>query len=322
MAVRERDGIERHTAFLGRLKRLDGRVAVVTGANGGLGLEAACGLAALGARVVLASRSERRNAAALEELKARVPEGAAEAMPLDLASLTSVAAFADALKDRVPAVDVLINNAGVMAPPTRRETVDGFELQFGVNHLGHFALTGRLRPLLEAARDGGVVVAVASLAAWKARITFDDLQFRHRYSPFGAYRQSKLSNLLFGRELARRAAAKEWNLHARIAHPGWALTHIIQNGPGSGGKSLLSWVMETGAREAFRWFGQSAARGAEPFLHAAASPLARDGVYYGPTGPGERKGAPGLAVVPPSARDDHVARRLWEVSARLTDVAL
>lgn len=315
------DRLERHTAFLNTLNRLDGRTAVVTGANSGLGLETACGLASLGARVILASRSEERNAAALATLRKRVPDASAETAQLDLASLASIERFTNDLRDRLTALDILVNNAGVMAPPVRRETADGFEMQFGVNHLGHFALTGRLKPLLEASpREGGVMVAVASLAAWKARIHFDDLQSRHRYSPFDAYRQSKLANLLFGQELARRSRASGWNLHSRIAHPGWSQTQLVVNGPGSGKQSLPSWVMETGAKVAFRWFGQSAASGAEPFLYAAASPLAHDGCYYGPDGAGERTGKSELAIVPPSANDPRVARRLWEVSERLTGV--
>ncbi|BCI68322.1 oxidoreductase [Acetobacter aceti] len=315
------DAIERHTTFLNTLNRLDGRTAVVTGANSGLGLETACGLASLGARVILASRSEERNAAALRILQQRVPGAAAETAPLDLASLASIERFANTLRDRLTSLDILVNNAGVMAPPVRKETADGFEMQFGVNHLGHFALTGRLKPLLEASRkEGGVVVAVASLAAWKSRIHFDDLQSRHRYSPFDAYRQSKLANLLFGQELARRSRSLGWKLHARIAHPGWSQTQLVVNGPGSGKQNLSSWVMETGAKVAFHLFGQSAACGAEPFLYAAASPLAHDGCYYGPDGAGERTGKTDLAIVPPSAHDPRVARRLWEVSERLTGV--
>ncbi|MBV1838005.1 SDR family oxidoreductase [Acetobacter estunensis] len=307
------------TDFLASLERQEGRVAVVTGANSGLGFETACGLAALGAHVILAARNEERNASALKALLKRVPGAKAETARLDLASLESVAAFAEGLHARLPALDILVNNAGVMAPPLRQETVDGFEVQFGVNHLGHFALTGRLKPLLEAGR--GIVIPVASLAAVHAHIQFDDLQWRARYSPFGAYRQSKLANLLFGLELARRAKKEGWNLHARIAHPGWARTSLVSNGMAKGVSALRAWIIDHGSAQAFRWFGQSAQAGAEPILYAVASRRARDGVYYGPDGAGERKGPPGCAIIPPSAHDPSVARRLWEVSERLTGVA-
>ncbi|NHO32114.1 SDR family oxidoreductase [Acetobacter fallax] len=307
-------------SFLSTLERLDGQVAVVTGANSGLGFETACDLARLGARVILASRSTERNEMAVRTLVDRVPSARVEAASLDLASLASVEEFSDRLAGRVSSVDVLVNNAGVMAPPERLETKDGFELQFGVNHLGHFALTGRLKPLLETSPGGGIVIAVASLAAWKGRILFDDLQSRYRYVPFHAYDQSKLANLMFGMELSRRAMTEGWNLHSRIAHPGWARTQLIVNGLGSRTGNMLTRVTELGAHVAFRLLGQSAADGAEPFVYAAASPKARDGQYYGPTGAGERRGAPGLAVIPPSAQHPAIAKRLWEVSERLTDV--
>lgn len=314
------DRIEQHTAFLATLSRLDGQLAVVTGANSGLGLEAVCGLAALGARVILAARSAERNEAALATLLQRVPNAQAETASLDLASLASLEQFAAALNDRFPAIDILVNNAGVMGLPVRRETRDGFEMQFGVNHLGHFALTGRLKPLLEASQRGGIVIAVASLAASDGLIYFDDLQCRHHYTPFRAYRQSKLANLMFGEELARRAKAEGWKLHTRIVHPGWARTQIVLNGPGSSGGNVISWLTETGAKVAFGLLGQTAAEGAEPYLYAAASALAEDGGYYGPTGRGERTGTPGRVSVPDSAKDRAVARHLWDVSARLTGV--
>ncbi|NHN83099.1 SDR family NAD(P)-dependent oxidoreductase [Acetobacter musti] len=307
-------------SFLSSLERLDGRVAVVTGANSGLGFEAACDLAMLGARVILASRNTERNEAAVRKLLSRIPSAQAESASLDLASLASVKKFSDRLAERVSSVDVLINNAGVMAPPDRLETQDGFELQFGVNHLGHFALTGWLKPLLEASPDRGIVIPVASLAAWKGRIQFDDLQSRYRYVPFHAYNQSKLANLMFGMELCRRAMTEGWKLHVRIAHPGWARTQLIINGLGSGTGSLLTRVTELGANVAFRLMGQSAAEGAEPFVYAAASGKAEDGNYYGPTGAGERTGPPGLAAIPPSARHPGIAKRLWDVSERLTGI--
>jgi NAD(P)-dependent dehydrogenase (short-subunit alcohol dehydrogenase family) len=183
---------------------LHGRVALVTGANSGLGFEAALGLAHRGAKLILPVRNPEKGQNALDRLRADCPRTDVTLLPLNLASLRSVAECARAVGALTDRIDFLINNAGVMAPARRQETKDGFELQFGTNHLGHFALTYHLRSLLEAASGGGVVVTVASLAACKGSIQFDDLQFRHRYSPFGAYQQSKLANLLFARELARR----------------------------------------------------------------------------------------------------------------------
>lgn len=311
----------RHQEFLNSLERLNGRVAVVTGANSGLGFEVACGLAERGAEVFLAARNAERNTQALRQLRQRVPSARVRAVTLDLASLASIRHCVEQLKGDVPAVDILVNNAGVMGLSTRQETQDGFELQFGVNYLGHFALTGRLKPLLEAApRGGGVVVGVASLAAWKGRLHFDDLQSRHCYSPFGAYRQSKLADLIFTLELARRAQARGWRLHVRAAHPGWASTKVVTNGPGSAGPTALRWLYRVVGGGVFRTFGQPATEGAEPILYAAAAAWAEDGHYYGPDGPGERFGVTGPAVVPPMAVDPVLARRLWEVSERLTGV--
>ncbi|MFT9258098.1 MAG: SDR family oxidoreductase [Acetobacter sp.] len=299
---------------------LRGQVALVTGANSGLGLQAALGLAHRGARLLLPVRDTRRGLAALDQIRATCPQADATLLPLDLASLRSVADCAALVGEHTDRLDILINNAGVMAPTRRRETADGFELQFGVNHLGHFALTGHLRPLLEAAPQGGVVVTVASLAAGRNTIHFDDLQSRHRYSPFGAYQQSKLANLLFTQELARRAGENGWNLHARAAHPGWAATSIIHNGQAASLPAPLGAIEDTLGTIVLRVLGQSAARGAEPLLFAALSPTARDGDYYGPQGMGERRGPPGPAHVPAAARKASAATRLWDVSERLTGV--
>lgn len=304
-----------------RQPALKGRVALVTGGNSGLGFEVACGLAARGARLLLPVRSAGRGEAALAALRARYPDAEAELLILDLASLNSVAACAADVASRVGALDLLVNNAGVMALSRRQETADGFEMQFGTNHLGHFALTTRLRPLLEAASGGGTVVTVASLAACKGAIQFDDLQSRRRYSPFGAYQQSKLSNLLFARELARRAGENGWNLHSRAAHPGWSSTSIIANGPASSLPGPVGKAEQVVGTAILRIMGQSAARGAEPLLYAALSPAARDGDYYGPQGAGERRGPPGPAHVPPAAQKISTATRLWDVSERLTGVA-
>lgn len=311
---------------IARAPDLTGRVAVVTGASGGLGYETACGLAARGATTILAGRNAARGQAALDRLRARVAEtGGAEAradfMMLDLGSLRSVAAFAQALGERTDRLDILVNNAGLMGAPRRAQTEDGFELQFGTNYLGHFALTGRLRPLLLRAPDGGRVVSVASLAAWRGRLVFDDLQARHRYAPFGAYRQSKLANLIFALELDRLAQSGGWNLHSLAAHPGWAVTDImasrVPEAPNAAERAIRGMV-----RAIFRLMGQSAEAGARPILFAAAGREAVDGHYYGPAGRGERRGAVAEARVPPQARSLPAARRLWAVSERLTGVSL
>lgn len=300
---------------------LHGRVALVTGANSGLGFEAALGLAHRGARLLLPIRNPDRGQSALERLLAACPQADVTLLPLDLACLRSVATCARAVADLTDRIDIQINNAGIMAPTRRMETQDGFELQFGVNHLGHFALSAHLRPLLEAANGGGVLVSVASLAAAKNTLHFNDLQSRHRYSPFGAYQQSKLANLLFAQELARRAGERGWNLHARAAHPGWAATSIVANGQASTLPKPLGLIEQTLGTAVLRVMGQSAAAGAEPLLYAALSPQARDGDYYGPQGAGERRGPPGPAIVPATARKASTAARLWDISERLTNTA-
>lgn len=304
-----------------RQPSLKGRVALVTGGNSGLGFEVACGLAMRGARLLLPVRSAERGEAALAALQTRCPGAEAELLTLNLASLASIAACATEVANRTRTLDFLVNNAGVMALARRLETADGFEMQFGTNHLGHFALTTRLRPLLEAASGGGTVVTVASLAAYKTNIHFDDLQSRRRYSPFGAYQQSKLSNLLFAQELARRAGENGWNIHSRAAHPGWSSTSIIANGPAATLPGIVGTAERVIGTAVLRIMGQSAARGAEPLLYAALSPSARDGDYYGPQGAGERRGPPGPATVPPAAQKVSTASRLWDASERLTGVA-
>jgi NAD(P)-dependent dehydrogenase (short-subunit alcohol dehydrogenase family) len=227
---------------------------------------------------------------------------------LDLANLASVADFAKQMQAR-PSLDLLINNAGVMALPRRQTTADGFEMQFGTNHLGHFALTARLMPLLRRA-SAPRVVSLSSLAHRTAYIDFDDLQGARMYSPWKAYGQSKLACLIFALELQRRSDAAGWKLISIAAHPGFARTNLFAGGPGG----LVSLATDFAAP----FFGQSAADGARPILFAATNPNAKPGAYYGPGGFGELRGAPAAALVVPRARDAAAAARLWDVSGKLT----
>jgi NAD(P)-dependent dehydrogenase (short-subunit alcohol dehydrogenase family) len=264
---------------------------------------------------VLAARNPDKADAARRRIVAAAPDADLRFGLLDLADLGSVEAFASSFA-RPGAVDILVNNAGVMACPTRRMTRDGFEEQFGTNYLGHFALTARLMPALLRAEAGACVVSLASLAHVKGRIDLDDLQGERRYDPWTAYRQSKLAMLVFARELQRRADAAGWRIRSVAAHPGWAVTDIISNGPAEGRGGPKPAMMNL----AFRLLGQSAADGALPILYASTMPDAEPGGYYGPTGRGERTGPVGHARVAPQARDDATARALWDASERLTGV--
>ena len=294
------------------------RTAVVTGATGGLGYATAVGLARTGTRVVLAGRNAQKGQAALVRLRRNVGTAVASFELLDLASLASVAAFSERMKAVHPAIDILVNNAGVMAPPSRQLTADGFELQFGTNYIGHFALTARLLPALLQAEGGARVVQVSSLAHRGAAIAWGDLQGELRYSAWKSYGQSKLAMLMFALELARRAKAHAWPLVSVAAHPGWAMTDIIVNGPGAGAMGLKERVMQAG----FRVFGQSAAEGARPIVFAATAPDAMPGGYYGPTGFQEIKGAPGISRIMPQAQDAAAAKRLWALSETATGMRL
>jgi len=295
--------------------------AIVTGATGGLGLWTALGLARRGMHVVVAGRNAQRGEHALGFLRTHLPDGVFTFRTLDLASLASIKRFADTTLVAGAPVDLLVNNAGVMAPPDRTETADGFELQFGTNHLGHFALTGRLLPLLQKAERGGTVVTVASLAAWKGTLPFDDLNARHGYSAFGRYRQSKRANLVFALELDRRAREQGLAIHSRAAHPGWSLTDIIDNGPMLGRSGKLAHLRKHLIRTIFGTMGQSMEHGALPTLFAALDPRAQDGGYFGPQGRGERTGPPGPAPLPPGVDDVSTGKHLWDASERMTGVS-
>ncbi len=297
------------------LPDLSGRIAVVTGANSGLGLETARALAGAGARVILACRDAGRGAGALDRIRDTHPDAEAEVRPLDLASLASIRDFAQRFADGYDRLDLLCNNAGVMALP-QRETVDGFEMQLGTNHLGHFALTGLLLDRLRAAGAGARVVTVSSTMHRAGRIDFDDLQLRRRYSPWGAYGQSKLANLLFAYELGRRLDAAGWSLVSLAAHPGYAATELQATGPRMSGSRGMERLMEW----ANRHFAQSAEMGAWPTLRAATSPDAKSGEYIGPGGFMEMWGEPVPVRSNRRSHDRDAARRLWDASVTLTGV--
>jgi NAD(P)-dependent dehydrogenase (short-subunit alcohol dehydrogenase family) len=289
-----------------------GRVAVVTGANSGIGLVAARELARAGAYVVMTVRDTERGEQAARQVRAN--GAAVEVMRLDLADLGSVGAFADAFAARHEGPDLLVNNAGVMALPHRR-TADGFEMQLGTNHLGHFALTGRLLQGILRRRDPRVVT-VSSNAHKGGRIKFDDLHSERRYMKWIAYGQSKLANLLFAFELGRRARDAGMSLRSVAAHPGYAATNLQSAGPQMAGSKLNERFMAL----LNRTVAQDDEHGALPTLYAATVEGLPSGSYVGPDGPFEMRGHPHLVTASGRAQDQQLARRLWEVSEELTGV--
>lgn len=284
-------------------------LAVVTGGTGGLGYECVLGLARAGLDVWMTGRDAGRGAAALASARAAVPGAEISFRVLDVADLGSVAGFAASVERPVA---VLMNNAGVMALPRRMLTVDGFEAQIGTNFLGHFALTGHLLGVLR----GGRVVNVASVAHRRGRIALDDLNSARGYDPWAAYAQSKLAMLMFGLELQRRSVAGGWGVAGYAAHPGWSATRIIANGPGQKRPGLRERIMQFG----FNALGQSAADGALPLLHAALSPAAAGGTYWGPCCLGETRGRPSLSRISPQGLDAAARARLWDLATELTGV--
>jgi NAD(P)-dependent dehydrogenase (short-subunit alcohol dehydrogenase family) len=296
---------------------LTGRTVLVTGANSGLGFRSAEALAAHGARVLMACRNPEKGEAALADVRGQASGAEPELVQLDLADLSSVEAAAKDVGGRVDRLDGLVNNAGVMALPHRR-TADGFEMQFGTNHLGHYALTGRLLPLLLAA-PAPRVVTISSQAHRIGHIHWDDLQLERRYQKWPAYGQSKLANLLFAFELDRQAQAAGTNLVSAAAHPGYASTHLQEAGPEMSGGAwgrFNTRLMSLSNRV----FGQTDAAGALPQLRALTDPGVRGGEYYGPGGAFEQQGHPVVVKAKKAAYDTGAAARLWDVSAELTGV--
>lgn len=297
---------------------LRGRLALVTGASDGVGLGLAERLAAAGAEVILPVRNPDKGAAALERIRTRVREARVSTRVLDLASLKSVEALAGTLNEEGRPIGILVNNAGVMAPYVRHTTEDGHELQFGTNHLGHMALTGRLLPLLRAGKAR--VTTVTSSAARGGRIDWDDPQSEKRYAAVRAYGVSKLANLLFALELDRRSSAGGWGIVSNAAHPGTTLTNLYASGPNLGRTRPAPHAAIV--RRLARWgiFVQSPEAGLLPLLYAATNPRARGGHLYGPDGLGEFTGAPKELKVYRSARVEADAARMWQLSERLTGV--
>ena len=292
-----------------------GRLAIVTGATGGLGFETAKALARAGAQVLLTGRNPAKADVAVAAIRREVRDARVESRFLDMASLASVQSFAETFATEFSTLDLLIENAGVMAVPDRHETVDGFELQFGTNYLGHFALMGLLLPALKRGRQPRLVT-LASLAHRRGRIDFADPQGQ-RYRPWKAYSQSKLAMLMLAIEFQRHSAALGWNVVGVSAHPGWAHTDILKNGPVLG--RAMGWkeqVLDT----LFPVLGQTAAAGALPILYAATAPNIQAAGYYGPDGFYELKGPPKPARIMPQARDEEAGRRLWDLSVHLTGV--
>jgi len=291
-----------------------GRRAVITGSNSGIGFEAALALARMGAELILPARTQAKADDAIARILVQVPNARLHPEILDLAVQASVHAFASRVIERFPgqSVDLLINNAGVMALPTREVTGDGFERQFATNYLGPFTLTGLLLPSIKQ-MAGSRVVTVSSSASNQGKIEFDNLQSERVYKPmFQAYAQSKLADLIFSLELQRRLKAVGSPILSTAAHPGYAVTNLQANHLPPGLKILITTMKP--------FLSQDAEHGALPTLYAAVAAEAVAGGYYGPDGIAELKGYPTAAAVPKSALDGAVAKRLWIESERLTGV--
>jgi NAD(P)-dependent dehydrogenase (short-subunit alcohol dehydrogenase family) len=297
-----------------------GKRAIVTGANSGLGLETSRRLAAAGAHITLAARSAEKGEAAAASIRARHPDAKVEVALLDLADLSSVESFANAVLATGSPVDILVNNAGIMSVPTRHTTADGFELQFGTNHLGHFALTGRLLPALRLAASPRVVT-MSSLAARSGRIDLANLDGIRKYQAWAVYGQSKLANLIFAKQLNVLSEQYGWGIVSVAAHPGFTRTNLQTTGPMMGSdkqpSKLMGRIMHT------RGVSQAVEQGALPELFAATWASVKGGDYFGPTGPLELtgSGAPRRANENKQASDHVLAEALWTVSEMLTDVA-
>lgn len=290
-------------------QRKDG-LAVITGSTEGIGYEDALALTSAGWSVIMMGRNTQKGAETIAKIHQINAKAKVIFEKIDLADLSSIKAFASRMTSKGKAIDLLINNAGVMTPPKRLETKDGFELQFGTNHLGHFALTAQLLHLLRKSPDARVVT-VSSIANREGKINFDDLQSKFSYAPGKAYSQSKLANLMFALELQRQSEKHGWGILSMAAHPGVSRTNLLITGAGR-------WSAAGMARTFLPFLFQPSAQGALPTLYAATSPEAKGGVYYGPNKMIETRGFPAIAKIPAQAKDVDVSLKLWETSQALT----
>jgi NAD(P)-dependent dehydrogenase (short-subunit alcohol dehydrogenase family) len=293
------------------LPPLNGKTVLITG-TGGLALEEAISLTRAGAKVIIGGRNELKGNKALEYIRNSVPNAEISFYILDLANLKSIHMFATSLSTKIDRLDILINNAAVMAPPLRNITHDGFELQFGTNYLGHFALTAKLLPLLRNGHDARVVT-ISSIAAHAGNINFDDLNAEMMYRPMQSYGMSKLACLMFALELQHRSNAAGWGITSIAAHPGVTRTDLITNGAGS--RSFAGWL-----RKYFWFLFQPINKGVLPIIYAAAEIEAQGGGYYGPDRLRETRGNPTSAKLPVRALDREVSSQLWTVSESLTKI--
>lgn len=299
---------------------LSGRLAVVTGANSGLGLGLARALSAAGAEVIMAVRSRTKGEGAIAEIRRTVPDADLTVSEVDLASLNSVARLGEQLAAEGRPIDILVNNAGVMTPPQRLTTEDGFELQFGANHLGHFALTGHLLPLLRAAASARVVT-VSSIAATQRGLTFDDVNAERGYRPMRSYGMAKLAQLMFAKELDRRSREHGWRLTSNAAHPGLTKTNLLSGASFGRDKPTVGARITQATWRLLPFMWLDVDEGIKPTLYAAASPDAEGGAYYGPRGLYETAGGGvSFAKVPPLVYSAADRRALWQKSEELTGI--
>lgn len=290
----------------------DSGLAIITGSTEGVGYEDALALSSAGWNVIMMGRNTQKGTESMDRIQQSNPKANVSFERIDLADLSSIKSFTSRMISKGQAIDLLINNAGVMTPPKRLETADGFELQFGTNHIGHFALTAQLLPLLRQSPDARVVT-LSSIANREGIINFDDLQSKSSYDPGKAYSQSKLANLIFALELQRQSEKNGWGITSMAAHPGVSRTNLLITGAGR-------WSMSGMARTFLPFLFQPASQGALPTLYAATSPEAKGGVYYGPNKLMETRGFPAVAKIPAQAEDVHVSLKLWQMSQELAKV--